>query len=256
MPDTPRTHGFQDIDILLCEVQGEELLRESVQSAGWLSVAEEERLARFTRPEAAHLFLSGRILLRRALSERLGCAPQEVRLAENAWGKPALDPAHRSDWQFNLSHSHGWLALALSRAGAIGVDIEYTARRNPLGKLAARYFSRREQAWLAEVDGPAARERFFDIWTLKEGYIKAMGQGLAVTLEGFSFLEKKGRLVHVHDSGPAPQGSVQAWLCRGIPQRPVACVLLAKPPVDALPLIRQVRLSGEVVQVLPVSLSM
>lgn len=231
--------------VAVCDCSGADGVRLKARHGHWLSAAEQARLQRFTRPEPARLFLAGRILLRGSLAGVLGCEPADLDFGENAWGKPIL-LGSASPWQFNLSHSHGWLALALSRIGAVGVDTEYADRPNALPALARRYFSAHEQAWLAEVDGEAWRQRFFDIWTLKEAYIKAVGKGLAISLEGFGFTVAGHSLCYRHDSGESAPGRVQAWLSRAIAERPLACVVLPATAWAASPALVQVTLEGVV----------
>lgn len=233
-----------EIAVFACDARDAGQVNLLARYGHWLSVEEHERLARFTRDEPALMFLSGRILLRGVLGALLDCDPVTIRLDKNDWEKPGLlEPA--SDWQFNLSHSHGYLALAVSRLGAVGVDTEFTDRSNPVEKLARRYFSASEQQWLNDAPPHGFRQRFFDIWTLKEAYIKAVGKGLAVTLEGFSFTESNGRLQYRYESGEPPPAAVHAWLCRAIPGRPLACVLLADVGHVAPPAVQQLTLDGE-----------
>ena len=49
------------------------------------------------------------------------------------------------------------------------------------------YFSDAELTDLLELNKEEQRERFFDLWALKESYIKATGKGLATSLRSFSF---------------------------------------------------------------------
>jgi 4'-phosphopantetheinyl transferase len=51
-----------------------------------------------------------------------------------------------------------------------------------------RVFSRAERSQLDELEGAAKLDRALSLWTLKEGYIKARGMGLALPLEKISFL--------------------------------------------------------------------
>ncbi len=237
--------------VLACDAQDADQASLLARYGHWLPAEEHDRRARFTRDEPAAMFLSARIVLRGVLGALLHCKPEEIALAKNAWEKPCLaSPA--SDWQFNLTHSHGHLALAFSRAGAVGVDTEFTHRSNPVEKLARRYFSAAEQQWLARAPESEFRQRFFDIWTLKEAYIKAVGKGLAVTLEGFSFTEREGRLSYQYDSGEPPPAQVSAWLSRALPERPLACVLLSDELPAAPPVFRQITLDGNAGLVLPV----
>lgn len=90
-------------------------------------------------------------------------------------GRPRADPP--SD--VGLSHSDRWVAVALSRPGRIGVDIE--AIRSVSMSLERRCLTAYEMAWLNEVEpGPTRDRRFFRVWTAKEAYLKALGVGLSV----------------------------------------------------------------------------
>lgn len=73
---------------------------------------------------------------------------------------------------FNLSHAGDFVACAVSRA-PVGIDIE--GSRPYREKVAERFFSPQERAWMA--DGAPA-QRFFALWTLKEAYAKAVGIGI------------------------------------------------------------------------------
>src|SRR5262249_12254488 len=61
------------------------------------------------------------------------------------------------------------------------------ARHSDLGNLAARFFSPAEAAELEMLPSDLQRERFFELWTLKESYIKARGRGLSLGLSKFAF---------------------------------------------------------------------
>jgi len=242
----------QGLTVLSCEL-GDAGAATLVERYGhWLSADEHERLRRFSREEPARMFLAARVLLRGVLAGLCDCEPVDLHFGKNDHEKPfLLQPIN--GWQFNLSHSHGALALAISRVGSVGVDIEYVSRSNPVEKLAQRYFSSREQQWLAEAAPGQFRQRFFDIWTLKEAYIKAVGKGLAVTLEGFGFSGHGEQLHYHYESGEPAPAAVHAWLCRALPDRPVACVLLGDQPAE--PVFTQVSLSGEWLGSFPVAMA-
>lgn len=83
---------------------------------------------------------------------------------------------------FNISHSGEWVSLAVSDR-EIGVDIE---KHNPARtRLAKRFFSEKEQNACNSV------KDFFDIWTQKEAFIKAVGVGLSYGINTFCCFEKQ-----------------------------------------------------------------
>lgn len=90
-------------------------------------------------------------------------------------GRPGTDPP----LDLSMSHSGRWTAVAVSRSGRIGIDIE--AVRSVTTTLARRCLSGDELAWLDDVEpGTCRSHRFFQLWTAKEAYLKATGVGLAV----------------------------------------------------------------------------
>lgn len=107
----------------------------------------------------------------------LGQEPGRVAVRRGANGRPCLGEADHLD--FNLSHTHGWVAVGLARAGRIGVDVE---RQRPLSTwhdiapdfLAAAALG----AWTA-LSEPARAEAALSSWCRKEAVLKATGEGLA-----------------------------------------------------------------------------
>jgi len=153
----------------------------------WLSEPELARRSRIQHPRALAEFLAGRRLIRSLVGALVGVAPRDLAIIENAHGAPSLDPArHATAWRFNLSHTDGLLALAVARS-RIGIDVEWTTRRGRTVELADRYFAPTEFAALRALPEPQQRDRFFDLWTLKEAYIKARGMGLAIPLRDFAY---------------------------------------------------------------------
>jgi len=153
-----------------------------------LSKDEQQRYERLLFPQHKKQFLVSRALLRCVLADSLGLAPQKLVFAKNAYGKPRLAMSPLPDsLAFNLSHTNQLSVLALTRRGDIGVDLEYLTRKVDILKLAQRYFSQQEIEDLQALETGELNQRFFDLWTLKEAYIKACGMGLAIPLKDFSF---------------------------------------------------------------------
>jgi 4'-phosphopantetheinyl transferase len=65
--------------------------------------------------------------------------------------------------------------IALSRARPPGIDVERIDDKRPWPAIAERFFSPRECAYLNEAPTP---DRFFEIWTKKEAYVKLTGEGI------------------------------------------------------------------------------
>jgi 4'-phosphopantetheinyl transferase len=98
-------------------------------------------------------------------------------------GKPGLHPQHASDLQFNVSHSGDWVLLALSRSVAVGIDVESIRPLPQVLALAERYFSANEIATLRACLEAEREATFLALWTRKEAQVKALGTGLAHSLD-------------------------------------------------------------------------
>jgi len=153
-----------------------------------LSDLERERAARFHHLSDRWEFVLGRLMARHLLAERCGTAAADFRFIENEHGRP--DIAHPSldrPLRFNLSHSGGIVACVIGEAGQVGVDVERLDRPPVDPRVIRRYCSEEEQAALAGMPEALRHERFLQLWTLKEAYVKARGTGLTLPLRQVSF---------------------------------------------------------------------
>jgi 4'-phosphopantetheinyl transferase len=166
----------------------DDLLDEAVAEACLALLTEEERarVARFKFERHQRESLATRALVRKALSRYRSIAPEDWRFAENAHGKPEIEPA--CGLRFNLSNSPGLVVCLVAEDAGVGVDVESHERAGEILKLAPEVFSAREQAQLETLEDVEKLHRALSLWTLKEAYIKARGMGLALPLDKFSFL--------------------------------------------------------------------
>jgi 4'-phosphopantetheinyl transferase len=176
-----------------------------------LNAEEHQRFEAFRVEPARKSFLVSRALLRTTLAQRLKCSPDELQFRRDHNDKPQLaTPA--SHWQFNLSHAGDWAVLALSSAGAIGIDVEFHERRNQLDGISNRFFSAAEHRYLSGLPEDFRRQRFFELWTLKEAYVKALGRGIATALAGtdIEYLNDTEILLSLSDAARC-DGAVHCW---------------------------------------------
>lgn len=97
----------------------------------------------------------------------------------SVWRNPLGRPVAGSPVDLSLSHGGGWVAAAASRQGRVGVDVEASRPVSPA--LARRCLSAAEVVWLERASGDGERQdRFAQLWTAKEAYLKAIGTGLGV----------------------------------------------------------------------------
>jgi 4'-phosphopantetheinyl transferase len=151
-----------------------------------LNPDERAREARFHFDADKERFVIGRALARLQLSRFLGGDPRGWPLVTNRYGRPELAAPTPPPLGFNVSHTHGLVACAVTRTTDVGVDVECIERRLT-HDIADRFFARREVADLRALPDTDQPRVFYDYWTLKEAYIKARGMGLALPLEHFAF---------------------------------------------------------------------
>ena len=149
---------------------------------------ESARAARFHFERDRRQFLVAHALLRAALSCFRAVAPSAWRFALGPHGRPYVaSPDLEPALHFSLSHAHALVGVAISLGEGVGFDLEHRRRRRVSEELVAACLAPAEHAALATL-GPGARERrFFQLWTLKEAYVKARGLGLSLPLEQFAF---------------------------------------------------------------------
>ena len=156
------------------------------QLAQTLSEEELARADRFHFHRDRERFIVCRGVLRTILSRYLCVEPCRLRICYGPYGKPYLEEEVEEDkLQFNLSHSRGLALYAFTRGRNIGVDLEYIRRMTDFGQIAARFFSRNENSALNALPESQRQEAFFNCWTRKEAYIKAIGNGLMHPLNSF-----------------------------------------------------------------------
>jgi 4'-phosphopantetheinyl transferase len=152
-----------------------------------LDAEEQARAARFVHERDRRSFVAAHALLRIVLQRLAGRPAPTWRFEAGPRGKPALHPDHGlGRLTFNISHTQGAVACAMTLDHAIGVDIEAVDRRVEMLGIARSHFAPAEFALLAAPDADR-RDLFFRLWTLKEAYIKAHGDGLALPLQQFAF---------------------------------------------------------------------
>jgi 4'-phosphopantetheinyl transferase len=170
------------------------------QALALLPPDERARHERFRAEHDRREFAAAHALLRTTLSEFADVAPFDWRFDTGPHGKPALaaglSPLPLS---FNLSHTRGMVACAVTHGSApaadgsaprsvdVGLDVENIARTMNWRGIASRYFAAAELARIDCAAGSDRAARFFESWTLKEAFAKALGVGLSQALDATLF---------------------------------------------------------------------
>jgi 4'-phosphopantetheinyl transferase len=164
--------------------------------------------------EAGRRFIVSHGALKKILGRYLDERPEQVRLVTDARGKPRLaSSADAPAIYFNLSHSGEFALCAVTEGRDVGVDVERVRPVSAWREIAARYFSRREREALNAVSPDRTLEAFFQFWTRKEAYSKALGQGVSRRWTRFSVCLTPGVVVGLSGAGIEVGDDSQFTLC-------------------------------------------
>lgn len=151
-----------------------------------LSPDECARADRFHFARDRHRFIVARGSLRTILGAYLKKDPDQLGFSYSRYGKPALaDETGGNYLNFNLSHANELALIAVTRERGIGVDIEFIRPQFASEEIAERFFSDNEVAALRALPRAVQSQAFFNCWTRKEAYIKAIGEGMSMPLNQF-----------------------------------------------------------------------
>ncbi|MBC8580766.1 4'-phosphopantetheinyl transferase family protein [Zhenhengia yiwuensis] len=146
------------------------------------AVSEERRIRadHFHFMDDAKRCVCAELLLQYSLFQEFGRLV-EMEIIYNKFGKPFLN--HTKGFSYNISHSGKWVVIAYG-SSEVGIDIEriQIVKEN----IVDRFFAEEEKIFIHEGTGNEQKERFTQIWTLKESYIKYLGTGLSTRLNSFS----------------------------------------------------------------------
>ncbi len=182
-----------------------------------LSPDERERAARFHFRRDAMRWIVARATLREILGAYLEMEPAAVAFTYGPKGKPGLSPAEgRADVQFSVSHSADLAAFAVTVDVPVGVDVERLRGLEDMDQIAARTFSGRECGALRSLPRGQRAAGFFNCWTRKEAYIKALGEGLSYPLDRFSVSLVPGTPARLETVEDQPS-HVEAWTMEALP---------------------------------------
>jgi 4'-phosphopantetheinyl transferase len=149
---------------------------------GLLCGEEQRRAERFHFELDRNRFMVGRGTLRMILGYYGGTDPAKISFTAGAHGKPGLASESGSQLFFNLSHARGLAVCAVASDHEVGIDVEFMRSFPEADAIASRWFSADEQAELRSLPMALQAHGFFRVWTSKEAYLKATGEGIAEAL--------------------------------------------------------------------------
>ena len=206
--NTARQLTLQPNTISIWRVYLSEHLSQLKVLSATLAADEQERALRFKFPIHQQNFTVARGVLRLLLARYLNCSAQAIRFQYTEHGKPFLIHPHPvSPLYFNISHSGDIALYAFASYPNLGIDIEHICSSIETQAIAERFFAEEEILALKQAPEQQKIAAFFTIWTRKEAFIKAVGQGLSFPLKDFvvSLADESKSLVSIKGA------SVQDW---------------------------------------------
>ncbi|WP_319212517.1 4'-phosphopantetheinyl transferase family protein [Streptomyces sp. ME02-8801-2C] len=143
------------------------------------------RLRRIAQPQLRARFAASRLLLKSAAAAALDTSAEDLELAYRPGGRPYLRGIDQLD--VSLSHTEELLVVGLARHGRIGVDVEFADRRMLSLGTERMVCTPHELEALRGMAEENRNRELVRLWTLKEAYSKAIGQGLRFPFTGFGF---------------------------------------------------------------------
>lgn len=176
--------GQEEIHVWRADLNVNQQLLEALEDT--LEMKERHRANRFHFEKDRRHFISARGILKIILGRYLKLKPKRLKLVYTTHGKPKIaNEMDHNYLKFNLSHSHGLALYAITLGREIGIDIESVRANLSFEKIAKRFFSPLEFKMFSALPPSERIEGFFNCWTRKEAYIKAIGEGLSIPLNQF-----------------------------------------------------------------------
>ncbi len=165
----------------------------------YVSKEKQEKIKRFISNKDALRTLIGDILIRYIICRNLSILNENIVFEVNEYGKPYLK--NSKDFYFNISHAGDWVVCAVGKSD-VGVDVELVKDKGIELNIANSFFSAEEYQYLMLQREEERVDYFYELWTLKESYIKAVGKGLSIPLNSFCIIKNNNVIKVVSKNNP------------------------------------------------------
>lgn len=155
-----------------------------------LTATEHQRISYFNFKQVQDSYIISQGGLRLLLSFYLNIEPSKIQINKHSKGKPYT--ADDTSLCFNISNSGNYVIFAISRAGEVGIDIEKLRTLPDLNELIEKNFSSKEKQYISK-NTTLKELRFFKFWTVKEAYLKAIGEGMRLPPSNLEFTIENGK---------------------------------------------------------------
>jgi 4'-phosphopantetheinyl transferase len=156
----------------------------------------QQKISKLHRYEDRLRSLCGEMLLQVFCKQHWCLSPKEMVREVNRYGKPRF--TKYPHYHYNISHSGEWVVAAFDNC-PLGIDIEKIKRIDL--EIAERFFASSEiNAIRSKKELNEKTKLFYQLWTLKESYVKAVGEGLSIPLNSFSIDISNGNSINLQQS--------------------------------------------------------
>ncbi|MEN1969325.1 4'-phosphopantetheinyl transferase superfamily protein [Lentibacillus sp. N15] len=180
------------VEVYVCQLPERKNRAMLLSLLAYTSTERQNYMLQFYHIEDAYRAIIGDLLLDHVLYKRLGVRLKEVAVDKNAYGKPFFP-----DYPFikyNISHSGDYIACAI-HSQRVGIDIEKVKLFDL--RMAKQLFSASEYCAICHATNKNLA--CYNLWTLKESYIKMLGKGLAIPLDSFQMIKSSENEIKVID---------------------------------------------------------
>jgi len=165
-----------------------------------LNEEEKEKYSRIVFSSKRHQYLVTRAMVRYILSLYESEIPPNMwSFAGNKYGKPHISNCNlNTPLMFNIAHCEGLVVVAVTNGQEIGVDAEWVYKCHNIMEISDTYFDPSEIEYIACSPSQLNNIRFYELWTLKEAYMKACGEGFSIPLNQFRFKYSQSGKATIH----------------------------------------------------------
>lgn len=204
---------------------------QSLAMYGYLPKERQDRIQKLINKDIAKKHIQIGYFLQQVISKELSIPMDCICYLYGDNGKPSLDynliKKHLADKEevfekevpdicFNMSHSGRYVVVAVSEEN-VGIDIEH--KTGSYERISKRFFCKEEYEGMKSLATEQEKRDFFlETWTRKEAFLKLIGKGLLMPLDGF----------HVYDTIKYEEADIHFHMvdmkCYGLDESYKICV--------------------------------
>lgn len=169
--------------------------------------------ANIKHQETLECFVKSRAVTSAILSQYIGSNSHDLKLSYNEFGKPYL--TNHKNHHFNLTHSGHQMLMATAPC-PVGIDVEIIIENRDIHEAAKMVFSKQENQSLSQTTVKNQSRKFYNIWTRKEAYLKALGCGFACDPIKISTHKQSGVIEDLTKEISSNQNRLMPWYVKNL----------------------------------------